>query len=120
MINDSCLSYFLNQQDLRASQDLFTAFFSTTLKKKNHGVDISTIFEETIIDQLKRLFLLGFNGQHYDIILGHLVLTLDSFGIHRELVIEVARAVRPLRTICELGAKRARSIQGKSRLSLTL
>lgn len=118
MLSDSFLSFFVNKQDLDASQEYLVEFFSISLA---HGVpdDTSTI-DEAVVDSLSRLFILGLNAQHFDVILGYLVLSLDSFGVHRAVVVEVVRALRPLRTSFERGAKAARSKHVSARFSLAL
>jgi hypothetical protein len=76
--------------------------------------------DEAIVDQLQRLFILGLNEQHFDLTMGHLVLTLESFCANRVMVVEVARNLIPLRTAFVYGAKKAWSRQAGARFSLSL
>jgi truncated hemoglobin YjbI len=118
MVNDTCLRFFANKQDLASGKDYLTQFFTIALI---HGIpkDTSKV-DEAIVDKMQRLFILGLNEQHFDLTLGHLVLTLESFGVNRSMVIEVARNLIPLRTAFVDGAKKARSRQAGARFSLSL
>lgn len=118
MLADSCLAFFIVRQDFVASQDSLVEFFSSAL---TYGIpDDTALIDEAVADQLQRLFTMGLNEKHFDLMLGHLVLTLDSFGVHRSVTVEVIRVVRPLRKAFELGAKQARSRQVSARFSMNL
>lgn len=118
MLGDSCLAFFIVRQDFAAAQDYLVDFFSSVL---THGIPEDTsLIDEAVAEHLKRLFTMGLTVQHFDLMLGHLILTLDSFGVHRSVSVEVVRAIRPLRNSCELGAKQAKSRQVSARFSLVL
>mmetsp|Transcript_11632 Transcript_11632/g.19346 ORF Transcript_11632/g.19346 Transcript_11632/m.19346 type:complete len:137 (+) Transcript_11632:2-412(+) len=118
MVRDICLKFFVHKQDLAAGKDDIVQFFTVAL---THGIPSDTSkIDEAIVDQLQRLFILGLKEHHFDLILGHLVLTLESFGVNRSMVVEVARNIIPLRTAFVNGAKQARSRQAGARFSLTL
>lgn len=118
IVHDTVLRFFVSRHELEAGKDYLIQFFTSTLM---YGIPTDTnLIDEAIIDQLRRLFNLGFDESHFDQILGHLVLTLESFGVNRAMVIEVARNVMPLRTAFVNGAKEAKSRQAGSRFSLSL
>jgi truncated hemoglobin YjbI len=118
IVHDIVLRFFVSRHELEAGKDYLIQFFTSALM---YGIPTDTsLVDEAIIDQLRRLFNLGFNETHFDQILGHLVLTLESFGVTRAMVIEVARNVMPLRTAFVSGSKEAKSRQAGSRFSLIL
>lgn len=118
MVIDTSLKFLVHKQELVAGKDYLVQFFSAAL---THGIPSDTSkVDEAIVDQLQRQFNLGLNEQHFDLILGHLVLTLESFGVNRSMVVEIARNIIPLRTAFVDGAKQARSRQAGARFSLIL
>jgi truncated hemoglobin YjbI len=119
IVHDTVLRFFVSRHELEAGKEYVVQFFTSALMYRIPS-DISLV-DEAIVDQLRRLFNLGFNETHFDQILEHLVLTfLESFGVNRAMVIEVARNGMPLRRAFENGAKEARSRQSGSRFSLSM
>lgn len=75
MVIDTSLKFLVHKQELVAGKDYLVQFFSAAL---THGIPSDTSkVDEAIVDQLQRQFNLGLNEQHFDLILGHLVLTLS-------------------------------------------
>lgn len=118
MLTDSCLAFFVVRQDFAASQESLVAFFGSAL---TYGIPEDTsLIDEAVADQLQRLFTMGLTEQHFDLIIGHLILTLDSFGVHRSVSVEVVRVLRPLRQSFQVGSRQARSRHISARFSLNL
>jgi truncated hemoglobin YjbI len=117
MNKDRTLSwcYFL-RQNTPASKNFQLEFFSLILI---HGLPSDTLKMETaLITRLEHLFTLGLNEQTFDVMIGHLVLTLESFQVTRLVVIEVVRTFMPFRKVFEAGSFHALSRQNMARRSV--
>ena len=117
MNKDRTLSwcYFL-RQNTPASKHFQLEFFSLILI---HGLPSDTLKMETaLITRLEHLFTLGLNEQTFDVMIGHLVLTLESFQVTRLVIIEVVRTFMPFRKVFEAGSFHASSRQNNARWSV--
>lgn len=118
MFQDPALAFFVRGHDIEEAKDFQLEFFGMILV---HGLPPDTEnMVDALKDKLSRLFVLGLNEQHFDVITGYVVLTLQSFNVNRLTVIEVVRTFRPLRQIFEEGAAEARNRHVGARRSLTL
>ena len=118
MIEDRTLlswCYFLGPNS-PVSKNFQLEFFSLILI---HGLPSDALKMETaLIGRLEYLFTLGLNERSFDVIIGHLVLTLESFRVTRLVIIEVVRTFMPLRRVFEAGAFQASSRQNNARWSV--
>jgi hemoglobin len=55
----------------------------------------------------QRLFAMGLNETHFDMVTGHLVGSMNALSVSRNLIDEAAGVVAPLRGVFEEGAKQA-------------
>lgn len=62
-----------------------------------------------MLDKHERLFALGLDGTHFDIVAGHLIGALDSLGVPMNLIDEAVAIVAPLRVVFEQGATAAKA-----------
>jgi hemoglobin len=67
-----------------------------------------------IAQKHQRLFGLGLNETHFDLVAGHLVASLEKLGVAQSEIEEVVAVVGPLRVVFEEGAKRV--AKGKEQL----
>jgi len=51
---------------------------------------------------------MGLNEWDFDVMIGHPVLTLESFGVTRLTILEIVRTFMPLRKVFAAGVKRFR------------
>lgn len=118
MIEDRTLlswCYFLGH-NTSVSKNFQLEFFSLILI---HGLPSDSLKVETaLIGRLKHLFTLGLNERSFDVMIGHLVLTLESFRVTRLVIIEVVRTFMPLRRVFEAGSFQASSRQNNARWSV--
>lgn len=66
------------------------------------GLDVAGL----ILRQHARLFPLGLNETHFDLVAGHLIDTLKSLGVTQDMVDEVVAIVGPLRGVFKMAAIR--------------
>ena len=117
MMKDRTLSwcYFLGQ-NTAASKNFQLEFFSLILI---HGLPSDSLKMETaLIGRLEHLFTLGLSERTFDVMIGHLVLTLESFRVTRLVIIEVVRTFMPLRKVFEAGSLHASCRQNNARWSV--
>lgn len=100
--------------DTEAAKDFQIEFFSMILI---HGLSSGTHkMDEALVDQLERLFTMGLNQWKFDVMIGHLVLTLQSFGFTRLMIREIVRTFMPLCKVFAAGAVQASSRQATARI----
>mmetsp|Transcript_7907 Transcript_7907/g.16729 ORF Transcript_7907/g.16729 Transcript_7907/m.16729 type:complete len:416 (-) Transcript_7907:184-1431(-) len=62
--------------------------------------------EKYMFSKHYKLFLMGLNETHFDLVAGHFIGTLEKLGVTKELVDEAVGNIAPLRPIFEKGAQK--------------
>jgi hypothetical protein len=117
MVDDSNLSYFLGGIDFDSTKDYLIEFFARILRD---GLPSDTTNMDTeIFQHLEGIFTLGFAERHFDVMIGHLVLTLEHFGVTRLTIVEIVRNITPLRRLIILGVQEVSQRQARARRALS-
>jgi hemoglobin len=102
LLVDESISFFFQGIQMPLMKIHQIEFFTIALTGFPEGVDVG----EIMIEAHKRLFQIqGLNEEHFDIIGGHLVATLQNKSVPQELIKETIGVVAPLRAAFELGAQ---------------
>jgi hemoglobin len=101
LVADEMLAKFfegVNLDKLKSHQRKFLAIALTEIPK---DLDVASMMK----DKHKRLFVMGLNETHFDLVAGHLVATLKGLQVPDALVDEVVGVIAPLRPVFENGKK---------------
>lgn len=117
MVDDSNLSYFLGGINFESAKDYLIEFFTIILK---HGLPSDTTnMDMEVFQHLEGIFTLGFAESHFDLMIGHLVLTLEHFAVTRLTIVEIVRNISPLRRLITLGVHEVSQRQARARRALS-
>jgi len=114
LIADEKLSKFFEGIDLDKLKSHQRKFLRIALTKIPASLDV----EKFMYDKHKKLFLDGLNEEHFDIVAGHFVGTLQSLGVPQPLIDEAVGIIGPLRGVFESGASKAKEEEKESEASL--
>ena len=121
VLRDSYLEFFLRDIDMEAARPhLENLFREIVVADDNHVDSIVARVQEYMLLNHERLFNLGLKEGHFDMLIGHLVVSMEALGIDRALGVEVSGAILEFRQIIELGSSEARAKQAFARNSLKL
>lgn len=99
---DKSITFFFEGIEMSLMKIHQVEFFTIAFTGFPEGVDVG----EIMIEAHRRLFQIqGLNEEHFDIIAGHLVATLENYSVPPELINEAVGVVVPLRAAFELGAQ---------------
>lgn len=104
LIVDEKLEKFFRDVDVEKLKTHQFKFLKLALTKIPSTIDVPKL----LLDKHARLFDMGLDETHFDVVAGHLVDTLKSLGVSDELVGEVVGIVGPLRGVFAEGAKIAK------------
>ena len=117
MLDDSSIGFFLGGIEIETARDYLIEFFAMIFK---HGLPSDTTdMDNEVIQHLEGPFTLGLSDKHFDLMIGHTVLTLQEFGVNRLTVVEIVRAISPLRRLITLGAHEVSQRQARARRFLS-
>lgn len=102
ILADDKLSRFFESTSMTALKMHQVQFMKLAFSAIPENVDVVAILTE----KHKRLFEQGLNGEHFDLVAGHFVATLQHLGIGQELINEAAGVVVPLRGVFVEGAEK--------------
>lgn len=91
-------------------------FMSMAFTKVPDGFDV----EKLVLTKHERLFQMGLNEGHFDIVAGHFVGTLRGMGVKRELIDEAVGVIAPLRVIFVEAAAEVEQWQAQLKKKRTL
>eukprot|EP00543_Licmophora_paradoxa_P019095 CAMPEP_0202473912 /NCGR_PEP_ID=MMETSP1360-20130828/92100_1 /ASSEMBLY_ACC=CAM_ASM_000848 /TAXON_ID=515479 /ORGANISM="Licmophora paradoxa, Strain CCMP2313" /LENGTH=413 /DNA_ID=CAMNT_0049100997 /DNA_START=106 /DNA_END=1347 /DNA_ORIENTATION=- len=77
-------------------------FLTLALTKVPEGVDVPALMDT----KHAKLFKMGLNESHFDLVAGHLVATLEGLQVKKEHIDAIVGIVGPLRVVFEEGAKK--------------
>ena len=107
LLADDKVSNFFDGVEMDKLRKHLFGFLRIALTKIPESLDV----EKLMYEKHKRLFLLGLNADHFDIVAGHLVGTLDSLKVPKALIDEAVGIVAPLRGVFETGEAKAKAEQ---------
>lgn len=117
MVEDSILGFLLGGIDIGSARDYLIEFFAMILI---HGLPSDTTdMDGEVFQHLEGLFTLGLSERHFDLMIGYVVLTLQHHGVNRLTIVEIVRAISPLRRLITLGVHEASQRQARARRSLS-
>lgn len=102
LLADESILFFFEGVEMPLMKIHQLEFFTIAFTGFPEGIDIG----EIMIEAHRSLFRLqALNEEHFDIIAGHLVSTLENNSVPQELINEAVGVVAPLRMAFELGAQ---------------
>jgi hemoglobin len=101
IVLDEALSAFFEDVDMTRLRSHQKKFLTLALTKVPEGVDVPKL----ILEVHQKLFFIGLNESHFDMVAGHLVTTLQELQVRTDLIDEVVAKVAPLRSVFEQGAR---------------
>ena len=104
VVVDPKLSEFFEGADLAFLKQHQRKFMKLAFTKVPEGLDVP----QFIMNKHERLFSMGLNEEHFDLVAGHLVATFQALQVKQPLIDEAVAIVGPLRGAFEEGAKRPR------------
>lgn len=104
LVEDKKLSDFFKGIDLDKLKSHQRKFLRIALTKIPSSLDV----EKFMYDKHKKLFLDGLNEEHFDLVAGHFVGTLQSLSVPQPLIDEAVGIIGPLRGVFETGASKAK------------
>ena len=103
LVADEDLKKFFEGVPLSKLKNHQVRFLKLAFTKVPESIDVPKL----MLDKHARLFAMGLNETHFDIVAGHLVGALESLSVPQPLIDEVVGIVGPLRPVFEEGAKKA-------------
>jgi hemoglobin len=100
VLNDKALQVFFDGADVAKLKNHQYRFLKMAFTKIPSTYDVSKV----MLDKHKRLFDMGLNADHFDLVAGHLVEALVSLGVTKDCIEEAVSIVGPLRAIFEQGS----------------
>jgi hemoglobin len=116
LVVDEALSVFfedINMQQLRSHQKKFLTLALTEVPK---DIDVPKL----MLEKHQKLFSIGLNESHFDMVAGHLVSTLEELQVRTALIDEVVARIAPLRSVFEQGAKQFEDVGEEKKVSYFL
>ena len=104
LVVDEKLSLFFDGVDVESLKDHQRKFLRLAFTKIPESVDVGAL----LLEKHQRLFKMGCNEEHFDIVAGHFVETLQHLGVPKDLIDEAVAIVVPLRPIFVKGAELAK------------
>lgn len=92
----------VNMDNLKAHQRKFLQLAFTKIPE-----DVQV--DKLMLEKHDRLFKMGLDETHFDMVAGHLVATLQALQVKSDLIDEAVAIVGPLRPIFQQGAEMAKS-----------
>ena len=89
-------------------------FMSIAFTKIPEDMDVPLL----ICTKHERLFQMGLNETHFDIVAGHFVETLKGLGVTQPLIDEAVGVIAPLRCVFVEGAKKAQKKKSRNMLKV--
>jgi hemoglobin len=103
VLNDEQLEVFFAGADVKKLKAHQRRFLKMAFTKIPSTYNVPKI----MLDKHERLFAMGLNGLHFDIVAAHLVATLASLGVSQDCINEAVAIIGPLRAVFEQGAAMA-------------
>ena len=103
VIADQALAKFFDGTDVEKLKKHQFKFMKLAFTKIPESVDVAKI----LTDKHSKLFDMGLNATHFDLVAGHLVDALQSLSVPQNLIDEAVGIVGPLRAVFEAGAEAA-------------
>uniref|UniRef100_A0A7S2S1K5 Globin family profile domain-containing protein n=1 Tax=Eucampia antarctica TaxID=49252 RepID=A0A7S2S1K5_9STRA len=105
LVADEKLAPYFKGVDMNRLKTHQRSFFKLAFTKIPESVDVPDL----ILNKHKRLFKMGLNADHFDMVAGHLIATFESLQVPQALIDEAVGIVAPLRSVFEKGAEIAAS-----------
>jgi len=102
LVNDERLSFFFRGSSIHSLKIHQLQFFKIALTEIPKDLDVAALLIEKHIRLFKHR---GLNEGHFDLVAVHLIETLQSLGVGKDLIDETVAIVGPLRAAFEKGAK---------------
>jgi len=103
--------FYTRIMDDKGLEKFFAGVEMSTLRK-HQFMFMKTIFTKIpdnadvmILNKHKRLFPMGLNEKHFDMVAGHLVASMNAHSVPDNLIDEVVAIIGPLRAVFEKGAQ---------------
>jgi len=100
LVNDDQLARFFEGVDISILKKHQFSIMQLAFTDSLRDVDVPAL----MIEKHQRLFAMGMNEHHFDIVAGHLVLSMEHLGVSKKLIDEVISIIGPLRGAFEKGA----------------
>ena len=101
LVLDRDLSVFFEDINMAQLRNHQKKFLSLALTEVPEDVDVPKF----ILEKHQKLFSIGLNESHFDMVAGHLVATLQELQVRTALIDEIIATIAPLRSVFEQGAK---------------
>lgn len=123
IIQDQYLEFFFRGFDFEANKVYIQNFFEIALmvgRDSDELDDLIDSFQTVVFDNHFRMFDLGMKEGHFDLILGHLVISMKELNVNEAVVHDVVRIIAQFRQVFEAGSTEAKLKQVNARHALTL
>jgi hemoglobin len=109
VVVDPKLSHFFEGSDLAFLKSHQRKFMKIAFTKIPDTLDVPKF----ILDKHERLFAMGLEAEHFDLVAGHLIATFQALQVKQPLIDEAVAIVGPLRVAFEEGARKAKEAEAK-------
>jgi hemoglobin len=101
LVQDENLVKFFENVDMEKLKDHQRKFLTLALTNIPKDIDVASLMKE----KHKRLFAMGLNETHFDLVVGHLEATLQGLQVQDGWIQEMIGIIAPLRTVFQTGRK---------------
>ena len=101
LVQDANLVPFFDSVNIEKLKDHQRKFLTLALTEIPKDIDVAVLMKE----KHKRLFAMGLNETHFDLVVGHLEESLRGLQVQDQWIGEILGIIAPLRTVFQTGRK---------------